>query len=304
MDNEEFEPIVRPKITFAWWNTALAPSAKSRKQKEDQDLVIRVLVALAITYGADFISLGEMSEHDLDYVASNFPLEGWTFESGVTSAGRGQFDLCYAYKHDVFEWFSIEDVTDTSYGATLKVAQCIRLTERFSADPLVIYASHWPSRLNTDAVHHYRNILCTRLRDAVLATKSIDLSQAQVIMMGDYNDEPYSMAMDDHLQASRDRDLVIKNQALFFNPSWAMLSGDGGASRGSYYWSKGRTAKWLTFDQIILTSNFLSGDGWQMRNTNSMVAEVPELNAMIKSYKSEFDHLPIFVSIEKEITHV
>jgi hypothetical protein len=83
-----------------------------------------------------------------------------------------------------------------------------------------------------------------------------------------------------------------------------MLSGSSGASKGSYYWSKGRTAKWLTFDQIIFTSNFLSGDGWQVRDTTSMVAEIPTLSEMIKSYKSKFDHLPIFVSIEKEISHV
>jgi hypothetical protein len=304
MENKELEPTLRPTITLAWWNTALAPSTKSRKVKEDQDLVVEVLVTLATNYNADFISLGEMSDHDLDYLETNFPIQGWTFESGLTSAGRAQFDLCYAYKHEVFDWFSIEDVTDTSYGTTLKIAQCIRLTERISGNPLVIYASHWPSLLNTDAIHHHRNILCTRLRDAVLDTKAIDLTQAQVIMMGDYNDEPFSMAMDGHLQASRDRDLVKKNDGLFFNPSWAMLSGSSGASKGSYYWSKGRTAKWLTFDQIIFTSNFLSGDGWQVRDTTSMVAEIPTLSEMIKSYKSKFDHLPIFVSIEKEISHV
>lgn len=305
MDEEELIPAVPPlKITFAWWNTALAPSTKSRKHEEDQALVVNVLIYLAETYNADFISLGEMSDEDLAYIEQNFPLEGWTFESGLTSAGRAKFDLCYIYKREIFEWFSIEDVTDTSYGTTLKVAQCVRLTERRSDTPLVIYASHWPSRLNTDAVHHHRNVLCTRLRDAVLATKSIDLTQAQVIMMGDYNDEPYSQAMDGHLQASRDRNLVKKNETLFFNPCWAMLSGSSGASRGSYYWSQGRTAKWLTFDQIIFTSNFLSGDGWQVRDTNSMVAEIPELDAKIRHYKSEFDHLPIFASIEKEIPHV
>ncbi len=305
MDEEELKPVFPPrKITFAWWNTALAPSTKSRKLEEDQALVVDVLVSLALNYNADFISLGEMSDHDLEYLEENFPLEGWTFESGLTSAGRGMFDLCYVYKQEIFEWFSIEDLTDTSHGATLKVAQCIRLTERHSDTPLVVYASHWPSRLNTDAIHYHRNILCTRLRDAVLATKSVDLTQAQVIMMGDYNDEPYSQAMDGHLQASRDRDLVARSETLFFNPSWAMLSGSSGASRGSYYWSQGRTAKWLTFDQIIFTSNFLSGDGWQIRDTSSMVAEIPKLNAMIKSYKSDFDHLPIFASIEKEIPYV
>lgn len=253
---------------------------------------------------ADFIALGEISDSDFNYLNEKISKTGLTLKSGVTSAGRAKYDTCYIYNPDTFTFINIEDISDKSSGRTLKVAQRINLVENHSGRPIVILASHWPSRLNMGEQHPNRDVLGIRLRDAARGIKLADNSSPHIILLGDYNDEPFSRSLSDQLMASRDRAHVKRKENLFYNPFWSYLGWrekDESHPLGSYYWTNGLTTRWLTLDQIIFSASFISGDDWKLSDSGGALVDYPELTALVQNRKSKFDHIPVCATIEKEI---
>lgn len=155
------------QITFAWWNTSLAPSAKSRSTPEQRDVACSVIMYLIRANGADFIALGEMSEDDFRYVSEVCKFEGYVFCSEITSIGRSSFDVCYIYNSEKILISLTKDIVSVKGGATLKIAKKVELFVAGSESLFHIFISHWPSRLwcaKNDASRHLFGI---RLRDSI-----------------------------------------------------------------------------------------------------------------------------------------
>ncbi|MEW5713894.1 endonuclease/exonuclease/phosphatase family protein [Pseudomonas sp. SB113] len=291
-----------PRITVAWWNSSLAPRGISRESSPLREAAAVVVVHLVVEKKVDFIALGEMSESDLAYMRESLSMPGWVWESGICSVGKAVYDICYAYNSAVFVFAGLEEITDTSAGRTLRVAQQVNLVELYSGTAIVVLASHWPSRRNLSEHHPCRDLLGVRLRDAARAVKLSDNSKPHLILLGDYNDEPFSASLSEQLMASRDKNHVRKVGHLFYNPFWSYLgerADNESAPLGSYYWKQGAITRWLTLDQIIFSSNFISGENWLLCEKGSRLVDIPELTNLVKGSGSEFDHVPVYATIEK-----
>lgn len=305
MDQTDNSTDARPKITLAWWNTSLAPRGISRENAQLREAAAVVVLHLVAEKKADFIALGEMSEADFAYMRESISLPGWSWESGICTVGRAVYDICYAYNSEVFLFAGLKEITDTSAGRTLRVAQQVNLVEGYSGSAIVVLASHWPSRRNVSEHHPSRDLLGIRLRDAARAVSLADDSAPHLILLGDYNDEPFSTSLSDQLMASRDRHHVSRQEHLFYNPFWSYLgkrTEDDSVPLGSYYWKQGSVTRWLTLDQIIFSSNFISGDDWRLCEQGSRLVDIPELTKSVKASNSFFDHIPVYASIEKAVT--
>lgn len=302
MDEIESDPHAATEITVAWWNTSLAPRGKSRESAQLREAAAVVVWHLVVEKNADFIALGEMSEADFSYLRENVSLPGWVWESGLCTVGRAVYDICYAYNSDTFFFAGLKEITDTSAGRTLRVAQQINLVEGYSGKAIVILASHWPSRRNVSEHHPSRDLLGIRLRDAARAVSLADDSKPHLILLGDYNDEPFSTSLSDQLMASRDRNHVSRVDHLFYNPFWSYLGKRAETEDvplGSYYWKQGTVTRWLTLDQIIFSSNFITGDEWRLCEQGSRLVDIPQLTKLVKASGSEFDHVPVYATIKK-----
>lgn len=294
--------VMNAKITVAWWNTSLAPRGNSRNDAQLRQAALNVVLHLVLERKADFIALGEMSEVDLEYLQNNFPIPGWRWKSGICTVGRAVYEICYAYKEDVLFLAGLEEITDTSAGRTLRVAQRVNLIEAFTGRPLIILASHWPSRRNVGEHHPSRDLMGIRLRDAARTISLPDKSTPHLILLGDYNDEPFSRSLNDQLMASRDKDNVIRHAHLFYNPFWSYLgvrADNGQSPLGSYYWRHGDVTRWLTLDQIIFSSNFISGVAWRLCEKGSRLVDIPALTKLVLASNCHFDHIPVYATIEK-----
>ncbi|MGF6518639.1 hypothetical protein ABH912_006105 [Pseudomonas sp. BT76 TE3572] len=300
------DPALKEKhqITVAWWNTSLAPRALTRASEGLRTAAASVIKLLLINNRVSFLALGEMSLEDMNHLEQLISIKNMKFESGITSAGRAKYDTCYIYDTEIFELIRIEDISSSDGGSTLKVAQQLTLIEKLSGKPIFILASHWPSRLNVGEHDPVRDELGIRLRDTTRNITTPDGSQPNIILLGDYNEEPFSRALSVQLKASRHREFVSRKEHLIYNPFWGFLgqrNTDLKRPLGSHYWKGGTVSKWFTFDQIMFSSSLTRGDDWSLLENGEHFANIADLTALVIDSKSEFDHIPVYATIEKEV---
>jgi hypothetical protein len=292
----------RDQVKFAWWNTSLAPSAKSRSTPDQKTVACSVITYLIEVSGADFIALGEMSEEDFSYVSLNCKAEGYVFATEITSVGRSSFDICYIYNSEKILVCATRDVTTMKGGSTLKVAKKIEILLANSSSLFHVYVSHWPSRLWCHRSDPNRHLLGIRLRTSIDELMGEEGGSPFVILLGDYNDEPFDESLSHQLMASRDVDLVQKREHLFYNPFWKYLckATTEHPVAGSYYYKSGEVTRWHTFDQVIFSHAFIKAKEWKLAECDHIV-EIPTYTQLVKDSKSKFDHLPVYGIIEKVI---
>lgn len=115
-----------------------------------------------------------------------------------------------------------------------------------------ILVNHWPSRWGGTAASSYRRETaartCRRIVDDILA----DDVDANVIVMGDLNDDPVNRSVTVELDAHGDIDRLGDGQ--LYNP-WVddYRRGYGSLSYGG---------TWNLFDQVIVSQGLLDDEGW------------------------------------------
>lgn len=127
---------------------------------------------------------------------------------------------------------------------------------------LTVLVNHWPSRGGGDktvpqralAGETARKIVDQRVKDA--EAKGVD---ADILLMGDLNDEPFDLSVTKHLGAIRSRNAVLNRtkQYSLYNPSWKFL---GQPDVGTYYYN--REWRWNVLDQAILSRGMLKTEGF------------------------------------------
>jgi len=290
------------KLSLAWWNTSLAPRGISRESATLREHAADVLVYLLFTVRIDFIALGEMSRVDLDHLRCDARFEGYDFILGMDSTSKTQFDTCYIYNPQRLTIANPINLISIKGKKNLRIAQNLKVLVNECQTIINLFVSHWPSLLWCNQFHADRQVLGIRLRDAIDNLISESLEAPHIILLGDYNDEPFSQSLSEQLMASRDITLVRTKPHLLYNPFWNLL-GNGRCGTqprgGSYYHSKGTSTRWHTFDQIIYSHAFINAKRWRLAAENNHLADVPGLGELVISSKSKFDHLPVIGIIER-----
>ena len=296
--------MINGNITFAWWNTSLSPAAKSRENKDLIELVCSLLILLIEKNNIDFIALGETSEADFNIFKNIFHNEIFDIEGHFTKVGRTQFDTCFIYRKEKLEFLEFKDITLKKVDRNYKIAQQINLISKYSNNPFNVFISHWSSRMYEHEDAAIRDLFGMRLR-LVIDEILNDNNQAYIILLGDYNDEPFNKSIAEHLMASRDRCLVERKFRLLYNPFWRLLgshcaNGDNIIRAGTYYHEQGLITQWRTFDQILFSSSFLKNGEFILNDSLTQILDIPEGMSLIVDKNSIFDHLPVISIIEKE----
>lgn len=296
-------------LFFTWWNTSLAPSAKTRANANQRNVVYDIINFMINTLNIDFIALGEVSEIDITNIKLNCNLNNHMVVSGIDKAGRSSFDTCYIYNSKKIEFIGYMNSVIKKNRKTYRLAQKVDI-KVVSTDTLMhLFISHWPSRLHYPKDDPERHQWGIRLRMIIDEISSLYDNNPYIICMGDYNDEPFDTSIAEHLMATRDRDLVIQRKALFYNPFWRQLGYTRNkneteleqSSCGSYYYKNGSITKWHTFDQIMFSHSFIKYDKWRLDDESANILCLPGLLDIIKDPNEIFDHLPIITKIERVV---
>ncbi len=169
----------------------------------------------------------------------------------------------------------------------------VELVVKATGQRLLVLVNHWPSRsqgkFETEPLRIATAERCGRVVDEHLrfnradfmalpdtaATRQaiIDRWNRNILLMGDFNDEPFDRSILDSLQATKDMDRMeedvkiaasknkpssdgyLGRKAHLFNCMWPHL---GRADEGSYYFA-GSTNTFSVLDQIIVSRGLLLG---------------------------------------------
>jgi hypothetical protein len=296
------------KLTFVWWNTSLSrPADPNKSTTLAQSIAFDLLDLICHDIRPDAICLGEISTEDIARLEDIWVARGYGLIDGIRPVGRTSFDTCVLFRTDTLVALDNKDLVAQKGQRHFKVAQRFDFGVCDNETIIHLFVSHWPSRIHTSEDHPDRDFLGIRLRDAVKETR-FDEHQQHVIILGDFNDEPFDAPLSNHLMATRDRALAARKSHLLYNPFWRLLGCSNpyrqasqvmSSHSGSCYYRGGESARWKTFDQIIFSSSFLGKTSWHLCEDLVQILDVPFFTDIVRRAKTSFDPLPVIGVIEK-----
>jgi len=138
--------------------------------------------------------------------------------------------------------------------------------------PLIVLASHWTSRLR-DGGDARRATYADAVYRAVAEAVASD-PEADVLVAGDFNDEPGDASLIDHLHAVADPDLVRSAARRGDPPLLLDLTAGLDPDRDGTYRHDGR---WEVLDHVAVSAGLLDPAGWQVRPETLRAANAPAL---------------------------
>jgi exonuclease III len=299
------EPIM--ELSIVWWNTSLSPAKKPGLATEkDKAIVFHLIELLTTQREIDIICLGEMAAPDVDQMRMGCALEGYSVYEGMSKVGASRFDVCVLFRSERLVLLDTEQVVPRTGSTRMKVGQRLDFAVD-DQDVMHLFVSHWPSRLWCEENHADRHAFGLYLRQAVEKVLGPEFT-SHVVVLGDFNDDPFAKSLEHQLMATRDRALARHSRHLMYNPFWRHLSSNAAhphratapSHAGSYFYDLGKRTKWHTFDQIIFSSSFLGHSSWKLNEDKVGIIDLPGYTELVASRTARFDHLPVTATIEKE----
>lgn len=175
----------------------------------------------------------------------------------------------------------------------------------FGSDTINFFVNHWPSKWGGHMETDKSRLLVGQTLKSEVNKLLFKNKNAQVLLMGDFNDEPTDNSLVFGLEAKTDSS-KLKSGDLY-NVTSHYESGKYGTHKFQNNWS--------VIDQVIITSNVLWGtNGLQIKNRNCFIYKPDYLITMDEKFNGEkpfrsyagmkytggySDHLPVYLDIIK-----
>jgi len=169
-------------------------------------------------------------------------------------------------------------------------------------DTFCLFINHWPSRRKgVEASEDKRLAVSIMLREAIDSILQKQPS-SKIIVMGDFNDEPFNKSISIELNAKAD--IVGLAKGALFNPFYNLSKAGEGSVNYNHSWNM--------FDQIMLSQGFFSHQKEYYRYKTAAVYHPdwmhyrkdlkngPYRTFMGDDYKGGYsDHFPVYIMFEK-----
>lgn len=252
--------------------------------------VASVLRAIAGPEGPALMALSEVEDHSViqDIVSST----GWAHlaEAGQESHTLDGYDITLLYSRDLFEL--AEEPKSYNIHNRYQVRDIFEVPLRVQdGGQLLVIINHWPSRTwsQSDALRIGLADFCSRLFERRVKFTMEEMIQGDrcilperallesrwdlpVLILGDFNDEPFDPSIFQVLRCVRDAAPVRRKPRLprsdtptgvqryvslhpkLYNPCWKLLTPRRDTPPGTYFWN----GRWYLLDQIMLSRGFLT----------------------------------------------
>ena len=127
---------------------------------------------------------------------------------------------------------------------------------------LKVIGNHWPSRSSGQYESEPFRIMVAENCACIVNECYQKDAETNIIVMGDFNDEPFNRSIQEYLFAIRNRDRVqarknsTKSRPYLYNLTWSLMDG---TTPGTYYFGK-NPAGWNMLDQIMVSKGILVGN--------------------------------------------
>lgn len=171
-----------------------------------------------------------------------------------------------------------------------------------NASPFHLILNHWPSRLLDTKWSEPQRLLAAKTARTLIDSLCIDDKSGDIIVMGDFNDNPGDRSVCQVLNATTDRkSFLLQPEGKLYN-CWGM-----NRSRGSCYFG----GRWLKFDQILVSAGLFDNKGVMMPESAFSCVVTPHMQTGKKkrpyaTYRGTrylggySDHLPLLLQLHIE----
>lgn len=245
--------------------------------------------------GADILGLCEVSRANFLFLESMLEAQGFDAYKvlDLYTLGKSIDDFCLIYNAEKLTIISDTEsanVRDPLTREWMKAGVFVPM-ELKDSGKLFVALSHWQSRQTypEDSSSRFKLGQALRAKVTEIADKAPD---ASIILLGDYNDEPYHASIVSGLGASRDAAFVHKRPNYFYNPYWGCLSAhDNRLPAGSYIHPSAIEASGgAVYDQIMFSSHFLRD--WEFKMPGMIVGDIAVSDLEMK-WSDVSDHYPV-----------
>ena len=150
-------------------------------------------------------------------------------------------DTALLYRKSDFEVLNSRAITlyvENDPGVRDYTRDILHVKGKLNGMSVHILVNHWPSRRNGAETTEYKRVAAAVKNREIIAEILVKEPEARIIVMGDFNDNPHSEAIKNHLV-----------QADLYNPMVFLLT--------RYEGSLNHRFNWHLFDQIILSNNWM-----------------------------------------------
>ncbi|WP_374202432.1 endonuclease/exonuclease/phosphatase family protein [Burkholderia cenocepacia] len=293
-------------LVFVWWNTSLSPPIPRRKATEaDLEFVVAQLREMRREVGFDVLALGEVCSSDLHAIVKGLEDPNLSIHDATDRTSRLMFDTAVIYDRNKLILERGYPLTDKFGRKTLKTGEVIEFRLAATGDSFILVASHWPSRLTAAEASSVRAEPGTALRRFVERMHE-EHAEPFIVLVGDYNDDPFSPSLANHLLATRDRSLARRDSRFLYNPFWRKIGqshdsdfpSEAGGFCGTHFYAGGENSQWFTYDQIIFSAAFLQEKSLSLNENLCGIVAPASLRAKLVSRREIFDHLPVLGTVE------
>lgn len=290
-------------IPIVWWNVSLSPPVSSLRGIASDEKINNIANVLQkfIDLNYALICLGEVSTSDVVKLSKALKLEekGYSYAEGSDKQGRLYFDTAVFF-HNSLEAVQLENGRFCEHSILTIGDRNLKIYEKYvfyhaeSDEVLTIFLSHWPSRLKDNSLNVTE--ISIELRKKV--HEYLDRNE-NVILMGDYNLEPYSTEIVNYLNTSRDRNYVSRKSKVLYNPCWNLLPISPHNTIHGTYAHHSNYHDWHILDQVMFSRSFLS-EPWIINESLINIIDVNNLFSE-EEYKNPSDHWPLSTIIFRSI---
>lgn len=284
------------ELRFGWWNTG------GGRKDADAASVVRVIEALISTHGLHVLILGEFTNKLPERLQEMISSRRWQIIPMDKKFERSRFDLAAICASPHVTVGGPEYLVHNVHKHIERVGVRLDCSIPSAGLALDLWGVHWPSDLVAGADAE-RDRFASRLRAEIEVRAK---QNAYVLIVGDLNAEPSSRAVEEHLQATRDRTWALKRRR-FYNPTWRLLGAgadplrlDGqGRFAGSFRFDNPpvyHPTRWRTVDQVLVSPGLLDGD-WQLVERDLQLGLVPDLLDVAGHLSEGYDHIPLVGTI-------
>ena len=258
--------------SFRQWNT--------EKYKTKLHNLAKVITTFDGQYAPDFLGLCEVENKTVveDLLATN-PLNKLKFElvHYESSDARG-IDVAAMYnpKKLTLVESGVQWVDLSEFEQITRDILWVKMKSVVGDEDFLFFVNHWPSRRGGLAESEPKRIQAAktlkRLKDSLVKLTP----NANVVVVGDFNDEPDNKSVLTELNTSGDYK-TISNEQLF-----NVMSRLNDKKKGSYCFR----GTWNMLDQIMVNDNLLDGKSWEYVGKSAKIRDEKWLKQASGKYKN------------------
>lgn len=295
------------EFRIGWWNTRLKYLFKNEGSASKHITeAAQIVVYLMYEQQGSLLCLGEICNDSFALLNAQLAGAGLELIQLDENPQKPHFGMVAVYRPDKIAGLIATYETRLIEGVKRRLA--VRLIAELPAGSILnLFIAHWPSRLYFPEGSQERDQIASFLRAKIEELFEAD-ADSKVVVVGDFNDDPFSRSISRGLMATKELVRVSRNKRLLYNPFWRKLvhtsevfrGGGVPPDSGTYYYANGRVNRWHIFDQMLFSSAFFGeGAEWHLNERKTDI--IDDRFGLILDLRSGegFDHYPIMATIER-----